>query len=263
METRNLLVLGAGLGSRMGALTQDRPKIGIELASGLTLGDVLTFAIREYQWQQKVVVLGHKAENVCLYGFDRVVNTDFVTTNMPHSLLLGMKSLRHTGDIIVIYGDLIVDNIFLRPLVYSKKQIAVASLLDFENIWKSRFIKPEDDAESFVVDGQGLIRNIGKPIRNLEEAQGQFGGALKIGAEMADSFVASLESFCRERPTAFLTDFLQQLIESGVKISAENSRGVWYELDTPNDLQFALGSSEVQLVLAQALEWRESASRED
>lgn len=255
---RDLIVLAAGKGSRMGELTSDRPKLSLELGSGVTLGDTVSHAVRNHVWDRKIIVVGHGEDNVVMPDFEKVKNVNFESTNMAYSLWIALNSLNKHRETVVLYGDIIVDQTFLEPLISSTKDVTVASVANFRDIWRMRFTNPEKDAESFERDEFGRLKQIGKPIESLEAPDGQYSGAMKFSPKKMAEIVPHLSEFVNDRPGGFLTEFLQSLINKGEELFTVDAEGVWFEVDSSKDLEFALESHKVKKILGETMSWKKS-----
>ena len=122
------IILAAGVGSRMGAITRDFPKCLLEVQGGSIL-DTQVRAFRENDIEEIHIVLGHKAELVREVaeplGLICWKNERYASTGMLESLYSAWDALE--GDVIVSYGDT-----FLRPrvvgeLVNSDAQLGLAA----------------------------------------------------------------------------------------------------------------------------------------
>ena len=50
----------------------------------------------------------------------------------------------------------------------------------WHDVWKLRFENPLNDAESMRINESGNITNLGQPVSNIDEIQGQFIGLMKF-----------------------------------------------------------------------------------
>ena len=121
------LIFNSGLGSRLGALTHDRPKSMVRLGSGETifhrqLRILSACGIREF-----VVTTGPFPELLeaeaapfeaagCSFAF--VPNPVYSETNYIYSMWLARGLLR-TGDFLMLHGDLVFDAAYAQAVVDS------------------------------------------------------------------------------------------------------------------------------------------------
>ena len=103
---------------------------------------------------------------------------------------------------------------------------------------------PLADAETMKIDEQGLITELGKKPRGLEEIQGQYIGLIQVRKDnvtavkglyeaMDNSEVYDGQSFQQ----MYMTSFLQHAIESGWPVKAVPISNGWLEVDTVGDLE--------------------------
>lgn len=245
----------------MGELTTDRPKLSLELGYDVTLGDTVSHAVRNHVWGRKIIVVGHGEDHVLMPDFEKVKNVYFESTNMAYSLWIALNSITKHRETVILYGDIIVDHTFLEPLISSPKDITVASVANFRDIWRMRFTNPEKDAESFERDEVGRLKQIGKPIESLEAPDGQYSGAIKFGPKKMAKVLSHLSEFVQDKPAGFLTEFLQSLIDNGEELFTVDAEGIWFEIDSHQDLDLALASQETKRIVEETLSWKKFKSR--
>lgn len=125
MSAGTAVILGAGLGSRLRPLTDDRPKCVVELA-GEPLAVRMLRQLADRGVRRGVVVVGHFAERARqLVGgrvggleVDFVENAEFATTNTMYSTHLAMDALRGGGYLVegdIACSDEAVDRLVAAP----------------------------------------------------------------------------------------------------------------------------------------------------
>jgi len=104
-----VVVLGAGLGSRLRPLTDDRPKCAVTLA-GEPLAARIVRQLGARGVKRAVVVVGHMADrarellSAAAPGVEFVENRDYATTNTMYSALLAIDALADGG--FLVEGDI-------------------------------------------------------------------------------------------------------------------------------------------------------------
>ena len=171
------LILAAGRGSRLGALTDDRPKCLTELL-GRPLLEWQIEALREAGASSVVAVGGYRVDS--LRGrVDRVLeNARWADTNMVASLQCAAPLLR-SGPVIVSYSDIVYHPSSVRALAAADGEIAITYDRDWASLWSDRFEDPLGDAETFVVR-DGHVAEIGERAARMEEIEGQYMGLLRF-----------------------------------------------------------------------------------
>ncbi|MBR1643986.1 MAG: aminotransferase class I/II-fold pyridoxal phosphate-dependent enzyme [Bacteroidales bacterium] len=119
------IILAAGMGRRLGALTQDNTKCMVSVC-GQRLIDRTLRALADLRCVRRVIiVVGYQAENLrqhighrydAEFPVEFVENRDFATTNNIYSLSLVSRQLQE-DDTLLLESDLVFDPAMLRMLV--------------------------------------------------------------------------------------------------------------------------------------------------
>lgn len=227
------IILAAGRGSRMGHMTAEQPKCLTQLA-GQTLLEWQMAALRAAGVEEIGIVRGYHKELLpdSLHPFD---NERWQETNMVVSLQCASEWLRNSP-CIVSYSDIVFAPEPIRLLMALPAAIAISYNIEWRRLWEARFEDPLADAESFAVDADGRISDIGRRPQSIDEIQGQYMGLLKFepaGWAQVEMYLNSLSSSDVDRLD--MTGLLQRLIVSGIEIQGLPVAGMWYEIDTEND----------------------------
>lgn len=230
------IILAAGRGSRMKNLTDDRPKCLVELR-GKALLDWQLAALREAGIEQAAIVTGYRRELFADRGLTEFHNPRWAETNMVSSLACAQKWLQ-AETCIVSYSDIFYSAQAVRSLMESQAALAVTYDPNWLELWKQRFGNPLIDAETFRLNLDQTLAEIGKKPKSVEEVQGQYMGLLRfmpVGwAEILRSRVGLPLTECDRMD---MTATLQKVIEaSRIPIAAIPYRGEWGEVDSVEDL---------------------------
>ena len=242
----NAIILAAGEGKRLRPLTNDKPKCLVELF-GKTLLEWQLSIFKKCGINDICIVVGHNSQMFSYANVDYIKNENYKTTNMMESLFCAKE--RFSQSTIVSYGDIIFEEKILRKLIDSEDDFSVIIDKNWEDYWGMRFDEPINDAESLSVDDNGYITSIGKKVKEISEIQGQYIGLMKFqnGAinTMKSFYEKCIKIFENSKinplnpkisfGNSFMTDFLQGLIDQGVKLKAVNINNGWLELDNIND----------------------------
>ena len=237
------VILAAGRGSRMKALTEEKPKCLVELA-GRPLLHWQTGALRAAGIKRILVVRGYAAH--CIRGdFATVENPRWAATNMVASLLCADAFARAFfaavgGRLLVSYSDIVYHPDHVRQLLAANGDIAISYDTRWEALWKLRFANMPGgvlaDAETFRQEG-GLLREIGGRAATLDQIHGQYMGLLGFSAAgwqtLVDACVALAPSAVDKLD---MTGLLRLLLERKTAISAVPVEGRWCEADSASDL---------------------------
>ena len=136
-RVRTAVVLAAGLGSRLGPLTWERPKCLVSV-SGVPILERLVVTLDEYGIERLVMVTGYKAEMIRDYLGERfggiaveyIVSPLFATTNTIYSLWLARGLIDEP--FLLVESDVVFDGDLLAPLLQPDR-IAVSRQLPWMN----------------------------------------------------------------------------------------------------------------------------------
>lgn len=229
------MILAAGRGSRMGNLTEVKPKCLTELA-GKALLDWQLEALQSAGIQDCAVVTGYRAELLKRPGLESFYNPRWQETNMVMSLATASDWLS-TADCLISYGDIVYSAETVNVLKQADGELVLAANTGWRRLWLARFADPLSDAESFMADSQGYLLDIGRRVTDYAEVQGQYMGLLKITPAGWAKIETHLQSLSPETGDHLdMTSLLRQLLAKGVQISTVNIDGGWLEIDSPEDL---------------------------
>jgi choline kinase len=232
------IILAAGRGSRMKSLTEQNPKCLVQL-HGKALLDWQLDSLRKSGITQIAIVTGYKRELLINRGLVEFYNSQWSKTNMVSSLACAEEWLK-TETCIVSYSDIFYSSAVVELLIESKASLALTYDQNWLELWTQRFGDPLLDAETFLLDNDKTILEIGKKPKSLDQIQGQYIGLLKF----TPSGWAEIERIRSRLPLEIkacihMTDILQKVIEAGrVKIQGIPFSDGWGEVDSEDDLKF-------------------------
>ena len=176
------IILAAGRGSRINVLSSKKPKCLIQVA-GKTL---LHWQIKalEKQCTHMAIVTGYldkliKKELRNRERISLIKNSNWKKTNMIFSLFCASEWIDN-DDIIISYSDIFYPEEMIIELNSSIDDITVIYDKDWFDLWSKRFTNPFQDAETFKVDSNSNLIDIGKKSMNIKDFHGQFIGLIKI-----------------------------------------------------------------------------------
>jgi choline kinase len=249
MGQTSAIIIAAGMGSRLLPLTSSTPKCMLTVGKETILQQQLN-AFRGVGIENISVVRGHVKEKLLndplLSFFD---NHSYRTNNVLASLFCAEQAI--VGDVVISYSDILFSPGIVEELLLSQEDITVAVDRNWREQYVGRKMHPVQEAEKVILDESGCVVEIGK---HLDAAStmiaGEFIGMLRLSPSGASIFRthfkrcqaldASLQFQQAETLNkAYLTDFLQELIAQGIKVSACLFSGSWMEIDTMEDLKRA------------------------
>lgn len=229
------LILAAGRGSRMGALTHAQPKCLVDFGGRPLL-----------EWQQTAfagagvtrvgIVVGYCKE---AFGskYETFESPRWETTNMVRSLQCAHEWLS-AEPCVVSYSDIFYEPHAVASLMGAIGDLAVLYDPNWRSQWEERFEDPLADAETFRIDATGNIVEIGDRPFKFEQIEGQYMGLLRFTPTSWTRTCAYLKTLPDETIDRMsMTRLLSNLIAAGEIVSGLPYQGFWGEIDSASDLK--------------------------
>ncbi len=239
------VILAASRGKELGALTEDKPKVMIEV-SGKPLLSHIAETYNQVGIKKLVVVRGYMKETVNVPGLDYVDNDRHDSTGELVSLKV---ALDHLGgphgnlgtDMVVSYGDVLFNKYILYLLEEPGEDFVVTVDADWHN---SRNAGREAD---WAVCSQPNSRaafstnvNLRRLGDDIQEASihGEWMGFLKVSAKGFPIIKTALDKLLSnpEQQQFKMPDLINLLIEDGNTIRVIYTTGHWLDIDAVEDL---------------------------
>ena len=235
------IILSAGQGSRLGHLTDDRPKCLIEF-NGRSLLDRQLDTLAANGVDEAVVVTGFHDELVNAAIERRrqagegpdvrtVFNPFFKVADNLGSLFMVLGEL--DGECLVWNGDTLVSNPLMARVVGNDGQDGICVTVDR----KDRY--DEDDMKVIRNEDDGRLRAIGKRI--AEGVNAESIGLLAFRGDGASRFRAAIEKAMRtsEGTTIWYLRVIHHLAQNGEVWTLDIAGEEWGEVDFPEDVASA------------------------
>lgn len=232
-----VIILAAGRGSRLGERTKDRPKC-MCLLQGRTLLDrcLETLEKAGIARPEIGIVTGYRSEMFTVPDVTYFHNEIWEQTNMFYSLTMAADWLRNEP-CIVCYSDIVFSPNAIRLLLDEPAALAITSYRGYWELWEKRMENPLEDLETFRVDGDGWLQEIGKKPVLRDDIQGQFMGLLRFTPE-SWSWVEETVRQTLAKPLNKLdmTTLLQELLQREYPIYTVPIEELWLECDSEQDI---------------------------
>ena len=226
----NAIIIAAGSGKRISNKIRNTPKALIEI-NNKTIIQYQIDALKKMNIDKIIVITGPNYEKHDILG----------------SLIEARDYIKN--DVLVLYSDIIFEPKIIGDVLDSKSNISIAVDMNWEEKYQNRTEHPTTEAENVLLDERKNIFQIRKNIQGESNRIGEFLGILKFSAEGAKIFVEKYDELMRknigefhEASTifkAYITDMLQELIDSKINIEPVFISGKWCEIDTMQDLKIA------------------------
>ena len=232
-----VIILAAGVGSRMAPITRDRPKCLAPFQGGTILGRLLC-QLAAHRPRRIHVVGGHQSAVLRAYlatpeyaslPFNFLENSDYLTTNSLASAALALAAAR--GQLLIINSDVVYDPEVIRRMAQSEAPFAFA--LD-----RSCY---SEESEKIALDHQGRAVQIAKALEQ-SEAAGCSLDLYRFNIDAAGGFWRTMLANFEQRPRArrqLFEDFIDQTLSFQPFAYVDVSRLEWYEIDTTEELKEA------------------------
>jgi len=229
------IILSAGQGSRLGHLTDDKPKCLIDF-SGRTLLDRQLDALAANGVREAVVVTGFRDDQIEAALAKRrggptvrtIYNPFYQVADNLGSLFIAREEL--TGDCLVWNGDTLVSDALMARVVRNDRS-GICVTIDR---------KPDYDEDDMkvVVDGGGRLRAIGKRLP-MAEVNAESIGLLAFRGDGATRFRAAIERDIRthEGTTIWYLRVIHHMAEASQVWTLDIQGEEWGEVDFPADVE--------------------------
>ena len=242
------LVIAAGLGSRLKKHTKNLPKCMLDFG-GKTLLQRQIDAYKKNSIKDIAVIKGYKKEKINYKGIKYFENTDFKNNNILNSIFYAEDFIN--GNIIISYSDILFDSTVVKRTLQSNHDISVVVDIDWRGYYVGRKDHPISEAENVIFNSDNKVEKIGKINTGNEEVHGEFIGMIKLsnrGCEIFKEHFHRLKKLYWNKPfqravifqKAYLTDFIQELVDIGIKVHCVIIESGWKEIDTVEDYKKAL-----------------------
>ena len=241
------IILAAGEGSRMGKLTQNIPK-PLVMVNGKSIIERQLSILKQNDILDIIIVTGPHYEKFNFKNVVYVNDLDHKKHDTLGSLIIARDYMN--DEIIITYADQIFDEKIMESVNNFSGDIGIAVDLDWEKNYEDRDQHPKSEAENVLINGNEILE-LRKNISECKENEkiGECLGLMKFSRKASKVFLdkySELETSHKGKfhnapslEKALISDMLQELIVSGIRISPIYVSGKWCEIDTPQDLQIA------------------------
>ena len=231
------LILAAGRGKRMGKYTNLTPKGLIKLRNKALI-DYQLNVILDSGIEDIGICTGYLNNQFDSYNFKTFHNSKWDETNMVYSLIKADSWLKNF-ECIVSYSDIFYKSEILKRIISHKTtNITIAYDKNWLNLWRKRFINPLDDAETFKLNKNGNLIEIGEKSNSLKDIEGQYMGLFKLNPSSWKEIKNYLNKQSIEKIKALdITSLLKELLNLGKTVDVVPNYEPWGEVDNKNDLE--------------------------
>ena len=242
------LIIAAGMGNRLNALTSDLPKCMLAFGDKTLLERQLQ-AYRENGITDISLIRGFKKEKINYPGLTYYENPDYRDNNILSSLMCAEDAINQ--HIVISYSDILFESRIVSRLLQSDHDISIVVDIDWRGYYVGRRDHPVEEAESVIFDANNHVVDIGKIFASKQDVHGEFIGMMKLSPRGAKIFKShyhvahqlydgKLFKRSPEFRKAYLTDMIQYMTDMGVQVHCVIIERGWKEIDTVEDYEKAL-----------------------
>ena len=240
-----VIILAAGMSSRLRPLTSNKPKCMLKLSNETPLERQIKI-FRNYNINDITIVTGYRSEVIDVSNVNYVKNENYETTNINESLFCALEP--SNSPVLVTYSDIVFEPKIVQQMLEITNDIRLAVRINWKECYQNRTMHPLSEAENVLIEN-GRILQIRKNISESLENQ-QIGEFLGIALLSSDQIKILLERYSdlkknhvgtfHNSPSlsnAYVTDMFQEMINCGANVKPVFIEGKWFEIDTPEDLK--------------------------
>lgn len=243
------IIMAAGKGSRLGNLTEDKPKSFLEI-NGLKLIEYNIALLHAYGIRDIIIVTGYQTKKMeefaqNIEGVKCIYNPFYEMVNVLGSFYMAQEYLQE--DTIYMHADTLCAPEILETMIQTEGDM----VLPVE-------YKPCDEEAMKVLTEQGRVVEISKLI-SCDKAEGEFIGIAKIGKQiLSDLREASKTVLMNKEFSSYFEGAIQELINQGKHriIAIDTKDYFWGEVDFLEDHERATERISDRLVEI-AKKWKE------
>ena len=242
----NAIIIAAGLGKRISEDVKDLPK-SLLTVNGKPIIAYQIQALKQVGIKNIVVITGIHDKKFGIENVHYIKDHYYNEHDILGSLMVAKDFLKN--DVLVLYSDIIFELKILKQILDSKGDISIAIDMTWENMYEGRTEHPKSEAENVQLNKAKKIIKIKKNIKNENNDVGEFLGIVKFSPYGSGLFVKQYEELIKthvgtfqQAPSvlkAYLTDMIQELVDSKIDVEPVIISGKWCEIDTTQDLERA------------------------
>ena len=242
-----VIILAAGMGSRLRPLTNNIPKCMLKL-SNETLIERQIKIFHSCNINDITIVTGYKSEVIDIPHVNYVKNENYETTNMNESLFCALEP--SNSPVLVTYSDIVFEQKIIQQMLEITDGIRLAVNLNWKKYYQNRKNHPLSEAENVLVENERILqirKNISKSLQNQQI--GEFLGIMMLSSDHVKILLERYSYLKKNHigtfhnssslSNAYITDMLQEIINCGINVNPVFTEGRWFEIDTPEDLKNA------------------------
>ena len=240
------IIIAAGTGTRLGKKESKLPKALLEVNDQTILSRQIS-VLKKVGIEEIVVITGPYTEKFPSIDVAYVNDQNHDEHDILGSLIVAKDYIE--GDTVITYSDILFDAITSEQIIQQECDIGMVIDMDWKKAYEGRTLHPLTEAENVLLDDDKNILKIRKNIKSREGNVGEFLGLIKLSSrgskiitDKFDYLLANNSGTFHNSASlkkAYITDFIQELVNSKINVTPIFISGKWCEIDTHQDLERA------------------------
>ena len=240
------IIIAAGTGTRLGKKESSRPKALLKV-NGQTILSRQISLLKKVGIKDIIVITGTYNQKFPSIGITYVNDLAHNEHDILGSLLVAKNYIQN--EVVIIYSDILFDEIVLAQVIQQKCDIGIAIDMNWKEAYQGRTLHPLAEAENVLLDNNKNILKIQKNIKSPDDRVGEFLGFIKLSSHGSKIITDKFEYLLANHTgtfhnslslkKAYITDFIQELVDSKIIVLPIFISGKWCEIDTNQDLERA------------------------
>ncbi len=242
-----VIIIAAGMGSRLGDLTENLPKALVDV-NGKSILERQIELFHKFGIKDIVIVTGYKKEKFSFKDIKYIHNSKYSDEEQTSSLMSARNEI--IGEIIVSYADIIFDEVILKQLFKLNNELVLVTDQKWRESYEIRTDNPPTFSDFVAVKDDQII----KFFKNADDFLGKYDileyiGLMKFSPIGSKKLIQKCEDLEKSHSGKFhyassfkkakIIDLLEELRLSNFDIKIQNVTGKWCEIDTKQDLEIA------------------------
>jgi NDP-sugar pyrophosphorylase family protein len=238
------LILAAGLGSRLGDLTNNIPKCLVPV-NGVPILENCIQSLNKLGINDITILVGYRKEMVNEFvkqkfsnlRLNLVENKEYDSTGTACSLLLGLEKGDYDSEVVIIEGDVFFEPELLRDLVNNSNKINKTSIAAYDPTLSGTFV--ELDSSKYI---RNWVHESKRPENFMVEKAFKTINLTLFHPHSLQLLLSTLKSTLvengRRSPLEYAFHNFIQVSRLGIQ-GVEADKKKWFEIDTQEDLAIA------------------------
>ena len=242
----NAIIIAAGSGKRISNDVKNIPKSMVKV-NGRPIIEYQLSVLKKAGINEVYVITGPHSKKFNIKNIKYVKDEEYENHDILGSLMEAKKFFGK--DTLILYSDIIFELKIIEKVIDSKEDISIAVDMNWEKNYEGRTEHLKSEAENVELKNNSDIIRIKKNIENVNNNVGEFLGIMRFTNKGSELFVKKYEELVNSNKgsfhesssilKAYVTDMIQELIDSNINIKPILVSGKWCEIDTMQDLKNA------------------------